>query len=252
MHNSTLGRLRRQKRSDQIVDEVKRWIVAEGKRPGDRLLPEKELVELFGCSKGTVREALKSLEVQGLVSVKTGPRGGATLESVGYEHAALPLRNFLHFQNITGRQLYALRKLLEPEMAASVVGLLTDEDFAALERAICTCDHPAADWEERRAQRVAELEFHVILARRCPDPLLGLICRFLDDLLRDLVVYRKVYLPEQTEFSRSNLDHHRDLLAAFRRSNAESVHKLMTKHMEVAEHYNIELDAYLADRLLAP
>lgn len=249
---SGFGRLRPQKRADLIVDEIKRWIVAERKQPGDRLPTEKALIELFGCSKGTIREALKSLEVQGLVSVKTGPQGGASLVSVSYEHAAQPLRNYLHFQNITGRQLYALRKVLQPELAASVVGRLAGEDFAELERSVAICASPARDNAERQAQRLAELDFHVTLAKRCPDPLLALMCRFLDDLLRDLVIYRKVRLPEQRAFSRSNLDYHRALVDAYRKEDVAAVRKLMIEHMEEAEHYNIELDALLADSMLAP
>ena len=86
---------RRIKRADQIVESVKRWVVVNGKQPGDRLPNERELMAQFECSKGTVREALKSLEVQGLVSIKTGPNGGAVLERVPYEKASQLLRNFL-------------------------------------------------------------------------------------------------------------------------------------------------------------
>ena len=72
-------RPKRQKLSDVIVEDVKRWIVAERKQPGDRLPNEKELIELFGYSKSTVREALKALEVRGLIAIRTGPGGGAYL-----------------------------------------------------------------------------------------------------------------------------------------------------------------------------
>jgi len=75
---------RKMKRSDQIVEAVKRWVVVKDIQPGDRLPNEKALMELFECSKGTVREALKSLEVQGLIRLKTGPGGGAILAQVPY------------------------------------------------------------------------------------------------------------------------------------------------------------------------
>ena len=93
---------KRVKRSDQIVSAIKRWVAVNEKQPGDRLPNERDLMEQFDCSKGTVREALKSLEVQGLISVKTGPNGGAVLESVPYERASELLRNFLHFERPSG------------------------------------------------------------------------------------------------------------------------------------------------------
>jgi DNA-binding transcriptional MocR family regulator len=70
--------LRSQKRGDLVVEEIKRWIAERRLGPGDKLPKEDELQTLFGVSKGTAREALKSLEVQGLVTVSTGPAGGAT------------------------------------------------------------------------------------------------------------------------------------------------------------------------------
>jgi len=65
-----------------MVEDIKRWIAERRLGPGDKLPKEDELQALFGVSKGTAREALKSLEVQGLVTLKTGPAGGATIGEV--------------------------------------------------------------------------------------------------------------------------------------------------------------------------
>lgn len=240
----------RVKRADQIVEEVKRWIVVNKKRPGDRLPPEKDLMDLFACSKGTIREALKSLEVQGLVSVRTGPRGGAVLASVAGDRAMQLLRNYFHFQHPTGANIYSLRKSLEPLLAASVCGRLTEAQISRLEAVVRQCEEPPRDFEDRRAQRIAELEFHNILAEACDDPLLSFFCRFINGLIRDLVIYRKVLLPEQVEFSRSNLEHHRALIVAYRAQDVAAVTDIMRRHMEDAERFNLELDGQLAETLL--
>ena len=54
--------------------------LAASAEAGDRLPTERELMESFQCSKGSAREALKALEVEGLVSTRTGPSGGAYLK----------------------------------------------------------------------------------------------------------------------------------------------------------------------------
>ena len=64
------------KRGDVIADQIKQWIVKHNLRPGDRLPSEKVLTETFEVGKASVREALKSLEVQGLIRTSTGPTGG--------------------------------------------------------------------------------------------------------------------------------------------------------------------------------
>lgn len=63
--------------------------------------------------------------LRGLISIRTGPGGGAYLQQVSVDHASEPLRNFLHFHHLDGHHIYQLRKALEPELAVSVVGRLT-------------------------------------------------------------------------------------------------------------------------------
>lgn len=242
---------KKMKRADQIVESVKRWVVLRDIQPGYRLPNEKGLMEFFECSKGTVREALKSLEVQGLITLKTGPNGGAILAQVPYPLASQLLRNYLHFQHPTGPDIYRLRKLVEPELAALVVDDLNEEDLAELERLTEKCAQPPKDLEERLEQRVAELDYHNVLARRCKDPLLAFIGKFLNDLIIDLVIYKKVQLPEQRDFSRENLSFHRKLNKAFRARDAVQVRRLMSEHMVSAECFNIELEGQLSRGFLS-
>ncbi|WP_395321909.1 FadR/GntR family transcriptional regulator [Variovorax sp. UC74_104] len=242
---------KRPKLSDLVVEDVKRWIVAQRKQPGDRLPNEKELVELFGVSKSTVREGLKALEVRGLIKTRTGPAGGAYLQQVSLDHAAEPLRNFLHFHQLDGHHIYQLRKILEPELAVSVVGRLDAKQLDLLEQTIRQCEQEPGDDVELRAQRVAELEFHNLLADRCPNALLAFVCRFLNDLLRDLMVFKNAW--EHRHFGEANASFHRRLLQGFRDGDAETVRRLMTEHMIDAETHMHEMEAQVGtQRLLMP
>jgi GntR family transcriptional regulator, transcriptional repressor for pyruvate dehydrogenase complex len=241
----------RGKLADLIVEDVKRWIVLEKKKPGDRLPNEKELIELFQVSKSTVREALKALEVRGLIKTRTGPGGGAYLQQVTVDHASEPLRNFLHFHHLDGHHIYQLRKTLEPEMAVSVIDHLTEEDFQRLEANVRLCDHVPANDAELREIRVAELDFHNLLADRCPNPLLAFMCRFLCDLIRDLLVYKNAW--EHRHFGEANQDFHVRLLSAFRQKDADTVRRLMLEHMIDAEAHLHEMEAHVGvKRLLLP
>src|SRR5215470_13135735 len=86
------------KRSDLLVEDIKRRIVTGEYRPGDKLPRERDLAEMFGVSKFTIRETLKSLEVQGLVKIVTGPNGGATLLEISEARAMQLLGSFLYFR----------------------------------------------------------------------------------------------------------------------------------------------------------
>ncbi len=242
--------VQRQKLSDLVVEEIKRWVVTGQLGPGDRLPQESELMQRFGVSKGTIRESLKSLEVQGLVRISTGPRGGASIARVEYDKTAELLGNFFYFQQLDAPKIYELRRIVEPEMAAAAVGHLTEEQFARLEQSIHCCLQEPEDPEERRRQRIEELEFHNILAEACPNALLSFVCRFINRLLADLVVYKKMYVPKQKRIARENHNAHERLLAAYREDDREAVHRIMRDHMEECAVHIIELEAVVKSRFL--
>nr|WP_262273143.1 FCD domain-containing protein [Microvirga sp. HBU65207] len=187
------GRMQRMKLSDQIAEDLRRWIAREGLKPGNRLPNEKTLMQHYSCAKGTLREALKALEVQGLVKMQTGPNGGAEIQPVSIDAAMQQLRSYLHFQVLDFEQVYVLRRSLEVSLAESVVGRLTEDRLQRLETNIEQCVE-ARDRGDRVAGRRLEIEFHDILCESCDNPLLAFICRFLNGLLRDLVEFRSVGL----------------------------------------------------------
>ncbi|WP_022728880.1 FadR/GntR family transcriptional regulator [Fodinicurvata sediminis] len=241
------------KRSDVIVEQIKRWIVEEGKRPGDKLPHEKELIRIFSAGRGTVREALKSLEVQGLIINMPGADGGAVLSEVPYGRAMHLLRNYFHSRTVTFGQVYAVRKFVEPEVAAAAVGHLSKRDFEQLQASIETCQ--CSDRErhlQRKTQRAAELDFHDIIARACPNPLMAFIGRFLNDVLRDLVVLSAENFTRHGDFLSQNCRYHALVMDALRKEDAEAVRALMHEHMIDAESYMIELDAQIEGTWLGP
>lgn len=253
------GRPAFHKRSDVIADEIKRWIVREGLAPGDRLPQERALSERFGVSKGTMREALKALEVQGLVRFSTGPQGGGRVAKVPLETAAQLLGNYFHFEEISVDHLYQLRLLLEPELAAQVTPSLTENDLATLERLVTISDCVPADRSMERGQRLAELDFHDVLAERCDNALLRFTCRFVNALIKNGMVYQ--VLMDGDDSARGRIDNvepmvhdgvvaHRDLIEAFRARDPERARALMRQHMDQAHAHLRRMEARLAGGFL--
>ena len=166
------------KRSDLIAHAIKKWVVDNGKSPGDKLPIEKELAELFKASKNVIREALKSLEVQGLIVITTGPNGGARIRDVPDDTAVGLLSNSFSSKIQRGR-CYEMSRILEPAVSERVVGHLSEEQFEDLENIIKICKTPAAGPEDIPNQLMAEVRFHEILAEACPNAFLSFFCRFM-------------------------------------------------------------------------
>jgi len=248
---SSTPNLRTPKRGDLMVEEIKRWIADRKLAPGDKLPKENELQTLFGVSKGTAREALKSLEVQGLVTVSTGPAGGATISAVPLERAFQLVQNYLFFRQVDVAQIYAVRRVLEPELAAGAVPHLTESDFEALQHSIETCAPAPTSKEHARHQRQEDLHFHDILAEANPNAVLRFMCEVINHLLRHMVAMGdQPGHPAYQQLGDTNVAAHRKLLAAARRRDAREVRQLMIAHIDEAESFVRSLDGAVRQRFL--
>ena len=239
------------KRSDLVAEEIKRLMTSKNLLPGDRLPRENELQEMFNVSKGTVREALKSLEVQGLIKVSTGPGGGGMAVEVPLDRAFQLLQNYLFFKEVSIEDIYQVRCLLEPELAASAVPHLSEVEFAALERNIQLCD-PGLDPDgDQLTQRQEDLTFHDILASASPNPFLRFVCEMINQMLRQLTVYdNKMQRSEQQKFGSVNVEFHRQLLEAARARDVDRVRACMQEHMLDAQASVKRLHGRLHGRLI--
>jgi len=241
---------KRQKLADLIAEDLKRRIVLEKFAPGDTLPNEKALIADYGCAKATTREALRILELEGLIELKTGPGGGAIIREVTIDPACRALRNFLHFQRVDGKQVYQLRRIVEIEIAESVIGRIGAEGAARLNDNIKKCSRPHTNEESIRNHRILELEFHNILAEYCPNPLMRFISKFINDFLSDLVILKKAYEPERKEFDKANIEYHVALLEAIIAEDRQLVRQLMNEHMCDAEYHLEALEGIIADQFL--
>jgi len=231
------SRLRQPKKAERIADEVRRWIVRRQLSPGDRLPTEKELIATLQSSRGTVREALKILEAQGLVQVTPGAGGGARVALISYESANYHLKNFFYFQTLSWAQVYAFRLQVEPHAAELATPHLTDADIAQLEKTIALCHDGMHGRISRVQQRQEEARFHRILAVRCPNPLLRFTALFVTDMLSDFLRYRNVVGTDNNDFGKECLGSHEALMKLFRKRRSAGVAPLMRRHIEALASY---------------
>lgn len=226
--------IRQLKRPDLVAQEIKRLITEKNLSPGDRLPRESELQAQFQVSKGTIREALKSLEVQGLITISTGPSGGGTVVEVPLDRTLQFMQNYLFFQEVTIDDIYTVRQMLEPELAAGAVPHLTEADFDALEHSIACCD-PTQSSEDLVSQRREDVNFHDILAAANPNPFLRFTCELINEMIRQLIVFaNRTPQSEHRRFGEANARIHRDIVQAARERDAVKVHALMQQHMRDA------------------
>ncbi|WP_316859549.1 FCD domain-containing protein [uncultured Cohaesibacter sp.] len=232
---------KRKKRPDILADVVRDRILTEELAEGDRIPSDWVAPETLNASRGTIREALKILEIQGLIITKTGPGGGLFVSSIDPEDAIRFLDNLFLPDPPSISDIYALRKILEPQLAVSVAGTLSQEQFTYLQSLIYLYEDEPVSAEEEYEQRLAELDFHTALANLCQNRLLGFVCSFLHSLLRDKSECRAIYSePTPWHGREKGVDYQVRLLRAIRAGHADQAQKIMFEHMNSAEKFMIE------------
>ncbi len=247
MKNNNHRSNQKSNRPSTVSETIKNWITNKGMTPGDRLPQEPDLIKTFGVSKGTIREALKVLETQGLIQTKTGPGGGAFITELPANRARALLANYFFFKDLTIADIYELRLALEPELAAELATRLSSEQINTLEQTMVVYDHPPATIEEEQRQRIAELEFHERLADFSSNPLLGFVCGFLVSLLKDLAVCRRIYKRSNPKLRERGLSYQGQLIETFNARDVEGARSVMKAHMTSAKRLMLAQEA-IVDR----
>jgi len=194
-----------EKVSDKIIAQIRDAILSGQLTSGDKLASEKELMGQFEVSKATMREALRVLEVIGLIEIRKGTAGGAFVAKVGMKTTIHSLINFIHFQPVSIREITMLRYLIEPGVAQVAASSITDKNITNLKKIIGeTIEPPGFELSK-------EIGFHRYVARMAGNTLLTLIIDFIDNLLEDI----KGRLDLGPEFYREVREAHQIILECF-------------------------------------
>ena len=114
-----LFRKAKQNRIFQDVVEQIQDVILDGKiKPGERLPSERELGEMLGTSRGTLREALRILEQKGLIEIRLGVNGGAIVKETNWEQMSETLALLIRSQSVALEHLAEFREGVEGIIAS--------------------------------------------------------------------------------------------------------------------------------------
>ncbi|HEX9229793.1 MAG TPA: FadR/GntR family transcriptional regulator [Arthrobacter sp.] len=151
-------------------------MIARGELPkGEKIPPERELAEMLGVSRATLREALLELEIKGLLNRRPGR--GTVVQATTPDLHAERLSEALGAAQADFAQVMELRGAVEPAVAALAAGKSTPEDIAKLEAILKAAE------KENNSTRLLELdvEFHVAIADIARNPLVSDLIRMVSD-----------------------------------------------------------------------
>jgi GntR family transcriptional repressor for pyruvate dehydrogenase complex len=216
-------------RKNKVYEEVARQIqrlILEKLHPGDKLPAERELAEMFGVSRSSIRDAMRSLELVGLVEPRQG--AGTVVREVTADLLLTPISNVIAHKRQLVTELLDFRKMLEPPLAARAASRASLEEIAEMEEIV-----------RRQSEKLArgdlaieeDSEFHYTIAMGSGNTVVLKVLDVVMDLLRET---RARSLQREGRPQKSVAGHRR-ILAAIKRRDPAAAEAAMRQHLQDIE-----------------
>src|SRR5450631_4507503 len=216
--------------SSQIADQIRSSILAGEFAPGDKLPPERELAEMFGVSRPSVREALNMLASAGLVMSYQG--GGTVVMSLVETVAGNPLSELIRIEQERALDVIEVRKGMESWTAYYAAERALPEDLRRLEEIVEGMRRNLAGLEPSED---LDANFHIVIARATHNIVWLHLMQSLFDAMKEFQqsVWRAVYITREDHHLLYN--HHQRIFEAIKEKDAAGARDAMIEHLTFAE-----------------
>ncbi|HOW82732.1 MAG TPA: FadR/GntR family transcriptional regulator [Spirochaetota bacterium] len=215
---------------EEIIGQIQDRIIKGELAPGEKLPAERDLAQSLGVNRGTVREALKKLEMLGLVEILHGD--GIYVKNY-LECGNLELLKSIIYSSSTMtagiiKNLLELRRILAPEMAAAAAANRSEEDAARMKKIIASDEQSVLE---------RDLAIHSAIARAAKNLPYVFILNFNNQVFRD---FGHIYFDDAENRERSK-KFHRDITAAIAGRKQDEARKIMR---DVLAYTDRKIDEY--------
>jgi GntR family transcriptional regulator, transcriptional repressor for pyruvate dehydrogenase complex len=216
--------------STQIAEQIRASILAGEFNPGEKLPPERELAEMFGVSRPSVREALNYLASTGLVETYQG--GGTVVRSLVETAATLPLSELIRIDGDRALDVIEVRKGMESWTSWYAAARALPEDVRRLEQIVAGM---AKNLEGLKQSEDLDAHFHTLIARSTHNVVWFHMMQSIFDAMQEFQrdVWRAVYLTEEDQQLLYN--HHLKIYEMIRDRDPEGAREAMMEHLNFAE-----------------
>jgi DNA-binding FadR family transcriptional regulator len=168
----------------KVAEVVARMILLDaeelGLGPGDQLMAETKMMEIYSAGRASVREALRILEVQGVVSIRTGRGGGPVLELLKTRDVGDSLKLYLQQRHATYGDVLIARKPLDAQVASLAATRADASDIAVLQQLLAELEAVPAD-EFHRLGTISQ-RFFATMGTASHNPVVSLMSQTLRDI----------------------------------------------------------------------
>jgi GntR family transcriptional repressor for pyruvate dehydrogenase complex len=212
--------------SDQAYEQIRDLIFRGQLKPGEQLMPERELAQALGVSRPTVREAIKQLVTMGLLEHRQGQ--GTYVRSISDQRELNPLAAMIEGHNPTLEELLEVRMGLEGQSVSLAAQRATPEDLQILEKALT---HMLAENRAGRLGIEEDVSFHMAIAYATKNTVQVHIMKTFYDLLHYGIKENLSYLYEDPANLNMIGQQHTEIFQAIKAHDPEAAYAAMKRHI---------------------
>jgi GntR family transcriptional repressor for pyruvate dehydrogenase complex len=214
----------------QVLNYLIENIKTNNIKKGSKLRTERELSELLGVSRASIREAIKILDIIGLVEKK--PKSGTYVRKEFEEWYVEPISIMFKLSGVSQKDVYEFRKMIEVEVATLAAEKINDEEIEELKK--CFSKMIYSDNEFERV--IYDKKFHYILVKASRNSIIlnsyNAMAPMLDIFTTDI---RTVVIDKEGEEAVKKL--HENIFYAVVDRNVEKAKEAMKVHMDMINKY---------------
>lgn len=232
------SRVQAERVSHLVEEQLKEAIIKHHYRAGDKLPPERELADMFGASRSSIREAIRSLERSGFVVVKKGVQGGAFVLQKGDSTPMVNyLRDMMRLRQVSLDEIVQARLIIEPEVAAAAAQKATPADIELLEE-ITRDQLRGFDSENPVMQFDRNPRFHRIIAEITGNQVFIIIMQ----ILMEIHAFRMNQFKLDEKTIQEITHQHDGIIEAIKRKDKEMAFEEMKNHVLAVHKMHKALD----------
>jgi GntR family transcriptional regulator, transcriptional repressor for pyruvate dehydrogenase complex len=217
--------VKRNKVYEEVARQIERLILKK-LQPGDKLPSERELADTLSVSRSSIRDAIRSLELMGMVEPRQGT--GTIVKEISADALVNPLANALKRKEEAISELLDFRLMLEPHLAARAATHASADEISEMEEILVRQEAKLKRGESAIGE---DSEFHYTIALASGNSVVLKVLDTLMDLLRDT---RERSLQVEGRPPKS-LAGHRRILAAIKKHDSAAAEATMRRHIEDVE-----------------
>jgi GntR family transcriptional regulator, transcriptional repressor for pyruvate dehydrogenase complex len=215
--------------TERLVEAMKSWVLQGVIAPGERMPPERELATLLKVSRSSLRPALKSLEVMGVLEARQG--SGTYLTESAETILSQPADLLMPLRGVSFAELFEARRAMEIEAAAFAAARANDPDIAELqtllERMRRHVSHPAAYY-------ASDIAFHQKIAQVSGNAVFVWFNAMVVKVMAEAWRQRS----QRGDNTRSTFLEHQAIFEAIQRRDSQAARAAMLAHLDLSKFYS--------------